>query len=183
MESETAGMAAETILDRGAGVALRGLVPADAGPIALYAGDRRVAWMTGTIPHPYPPGAAEAFVEAARSGRRAEEVWAIDGSGSGREAFMGLIGWRPAIAEIGYWVGPPYWSTGVASAAVETLTRHLLAAGVPRIEAVAFDDNPASARVLEKAGFRPVGPTEGYSVARGAMVPGTRYRLLPEDRR
>ena len=42
---------------------LRRLRPRDAALIALYASDRRVAWTTAVIPHPYPPGAAEAFVE------------------------------------------------------------------------------------------------------------------------
>jgi RimJ/RimL family protein N-acetyltransferase len=49
---------------------LRPLRAADAAQIALHAGDRKVAWMTTRIPHPYPPGAAEAVVERARGAAR-----------------------------------------------------------------------------------------------------------------
>ncbi len=49
---------------------LRPLRASDAGPITLHASDERVARMTAAIPHPYPPGAADAFIEGTLSGRR-----------------------------------------------------------------------------------------------------------------
>ena len=45
---------------------LRPLRNSDVGLLALYAADRRVAEMTTTIPHPFPPGAAEALVARAQ---------------------------------------------------------------------------------------------------------------------
>ena len=57
---------------------LRRLRPRDAGLVALYCSDRRVAWTTASIPHPYPPGAAEGFVErvlARRLGRACPGRW------------------------------------------------------------------------------------------------------------
>ena len=59
---------------------LRPLRPSDAGMIAHYTSDRRVAQGTRAIPHPLPPGAAEDFVARALSPSRTEDVWAIDGS-------------------------------------------------------------------------------------------------------
>ena len=49
---------------------LRRFRPSDAALIELQASDRRVAWMTERVPHPYPPGLAAGFVErvAARPG-------------------------------------------------------------------------------------------------------------------
>jgi len=44
---------------------LRRLRPRDAALIALYSSDRRVGWATSRVPHPYPPGAAEALIERA----------------------------------------------------------------------------------------------------------------------
>ncbi|HVG48411.1 MAG TPA: GNAT family N-acetyltransferase, partial [Rubellimicrobium sp.] len=59
---------------------LRPLRRSDAGLIAHYAGDSRVARGTRSIPHPFPPGAAEALVARATNPARTEDVWALDGT-------------------------------------------------------------------------------------------------------
>jgi RimJ/RimL family protein N-acetyltransferase len=162
---------------------LRPLRPSDAGLIGLYASDARVARMTTSIPHPYPPGAAGAFVAASLSGRRAERTWVMDATPADGAELVGLISVRPAgdgAEEVGYWVGPPFWNTGYASEALAAIVRHRLAAGVRKLSAHVFDDNPVSARVLVRAGFRPDGARAAHSVARGGMVDGRTYVL---DRR
>jgi len=158
---------------------LRPVRPSDAGLIGLYAGDIRVAQMTRSIPHPYPPGAAEAMVERIGEGRWPEEVWAIDRGGE----LIGLISLNPEEGELGYWVAPAFWGVGLASEAVEALTAHLLERrGLAVLTASAFEDNPASIRVLEKAGFVPVGSDEGYSVARRGTAPRRLFRCDPATR-
>jgi hypothetical protein len=62
---------------------LRPVRRSDAGLFAMYAGDRRVAEATRSIPHPLPPGAADAFVTRATSGKSDEDVWVMDGSSTG----------------------------------------------------------------------------------------------------
>ena len=157
---------------------LRPLRASDAGPITLHASDERVARMTAAIPHPYPPGAAEAFVEGTLTGRRAEEVWAIDATPLGGEELIGVIGFMPNPGVLGYWVGPPYWNVGYATEAVTALVAHLLTArGIERLEAAVFTDNPASASVLLNAGFCDIGITSIFSVARGESAPGRTFRL------
>jgi RimJ/RimL family protein N-acetyltransferase len=157
---------------------LRPLRPSDAGPITLHASDARLARMTALIPHPYPPGAAEAFIEATLQGRRGEEVWAIDATPVDGEELIGIIGFRPATRELGYWVGPPYWGAGYATEAVRALVAHLFnARGVEAVEAPVFADNVASVAVLRKAGFRQVGTARVYSVARGEEVESRVFRL------
>ena len=160
---------------------LRPLRPSDAGPMALYAADRRVAWMTTSIPHPYPPGAADAYIASAMRGRLDETVWAIDASPIDGGELVGIIAFRPKADEIGYWVGPPFWNTGYASEALSGLIRHLFAGGVERLAAHVIADNPASAHVLGKAGFVESAPGEQYSVSRGSMVPLRRYSLARAD--
>ncbi|GIX15041.1 MAG: N-acetyltransferase [Paracoccaceae bacterium] len=153
---------------------LRPLRRSDAGPIALYAGDARVARMTTGIPHPYPPGAAEAFIEAALSGRRSGRAWVMDGTPSGAAEMIGLIEARPradGATEIGFWVGPPFWNTGYATEALVALADALAAAGQRRLVAQVFADNPASAQVLIHAGFAETGQGSAFSVARGQTVP------------
>ncbi|MEM7178247.1 MAG: GNAT family protein [Pseudomonadota bacterium] len=159
---------------------LRALRPSDAGPVALYAGDPRVARMTTSIPHPYPPGAAELFVETSTAGRGAEIVWAIDATPIEAAEFVGVIGFRPETSEIGYWIGPPFWNTGYVSEALEAVIDHVFTSvQADKLVEQVFADNPASAHVLEKWGFRSAGTIETYSVARGEMV---ETRLLQLDR-
>lgn len=157
---------------------LRPLRPSDAGPITLHASDARLARMTALIPHPYPPGAAEAFIEATLSGRRDEEVWAIDATPAGGEELVGIAGFRPATGELGYWVGPPYWNAGYATEAVTALVAHLFGPRqVASLSAPVFEDNLPSAAVLAKAGFRETDGTRVYSVARGEEVASRVFRL------
>ena len=153
----------------------------DTGPLALYAGDNRVAAMTTSIPHPYPPGAAEAFVTAILDGRSPETTWVIDATPDDGAEMVGVVGVKRATTELGYWVGPPFWGTGYASEAADLVCRHLLATGVPEITAHAFFDNPASQRVLTRTGFRQMGDTWLHSVARGVEVPALRYRLTLDE--
>jgi RimJ/RimL family protein N-acetyltransferase len=159
------------------GLVLRPLRRSDEGLVTLYAGDRRVAEMTPTIPHPYPPGAAAAFIDRVQHRGRDEDVWAIDGSPRGLAELVGMISLKRLDreqSEVGYWVAPAFWNLGVASAAVQAL----VAANPQRnktIFASVFQDNPASARVLTNAGFEYLGDAETYSVARGAPVPTWTY--------
>ncbi len=156
---------------------LRPLRRSDVGLIELYAGDERVARMTSTIPHPLPPGAAEAYVSRALSEDRDEDIWAMDGGKSGGPELKGIISLRRLDrnqSEVSYWVAPIFWNSGIASQAVEALvsTNPL---GNATMFASVFQDNPASARVLTNCGFEYLGDAESFSVARGATVPTWTY--------
>ena len=63
---------------------LRPLRRSDAGLIAQYCSDPRVARGTATIPHPFPPGTAEAMVDRAGRADRTQDVWALDASAQGQ---------------------------------------------------------------------------------------------------
>jgi len=129
--------------------------------------------MTTSVPHPYPPGAAEAYIEVTLNGRRTEEVWAIDATPSDGEELIGVISYKAAPGELGYWVGPPYWNVGYATESVQAVVAHLFkASGLERLDATVLADNTASAAVLMKAGFRETGHSRNFSVARGETVAG-----------
>lgn len=155
---------------------LRPVRKSDAGLCAMYAGDRRVAEATRSIPHPLPPGAIEAFIARAMAGT-GEKIWVMDGTATGLGEVLGIISLKPmeqgqkdrGQSEIGYWVAPALWNTGIASEAV----RALVAAnplGDRTIFAEVFQDNPGSARVLTNAGFEYLGDAETFSVARNSRV-------------
>ncbi len=156
---------------------LRPLRRSDMGLIEHYAGDERVARMMMTLPHPLPPGTVEAFVARSMAEDRNENVWAMDATKDGGPELIGAVLLKSLDrnqSEIGYWVAPIYWNTGVASLAVQALvdTNPLNSSSM---FASVFQDNPASARVLTNCGFEYLGDAEDYSVARDANVPTWTY--------
>lgn len=151
---------------------MRPLTASDAGLLAFYAGDARVATMTTSIPHPLPPGAAEAMIARAQDPNRTEEVWVLDGQRSNLGEVLGIISLTSLAedrAEIAYWVAPGFWNAGYASEAVETLLA-VNPLGLKTVFGSVFQSNPQSARVLMRAGFEYIGDAEAFSVAQNRMM-------------
>jgi RimJ/RimL family protein N-acetyltransferase len=76
------------------------------------------------------------------------------------EHMIGCVGVQPmkdvysVSAEIGYWVAEPFWGRGIATRAIVAASIYAMETlDHSRIQARVFSSNPASARVLEKAGF------------------------------
>ena len=145
--------------------------PEDVAPMTRLACDYAISCMTTRMPYPYAETDARQFVElVGRQDRRLERTFVIERDGVG---FVGAIGFhQPAGAplEMGYWIGRPYWGQGLASEAAcaamrwadDDWGRRTMVAGH-------FVDNPASARVLIKAGFLYTGePRRAWSRARRA---------------
>lgn len=156
---------------------LRPVRRSDAGLIAMYTGDERVARGTRSIPHPLPPGVTENFVARAMEGARNEDVWIMDGAQNGDREVLGVISLthlERAQSQLGYWVAPAFWNTGIASEAVQALVQANPLAN-RTLFAEVFQDNPASARVLTNAGFEYIGDAESHSIARDANVPTWTY--------
>ena len=138
---------------------LRAFTLADAPSVRRLAGEREVADTTLSIPHPYGEGVAEAWIAslAGEYGRGEQAVFAITEQAT--EALVGAIGLvlRPAHhrAEMGYWVGRPYWGRGYATEAAAAMLHYgFTQLSLNRIHACHFARNPASGRVLEKIGMR-----------------------------
>ena len=156
--------------------------PSDAGPISLYAADRRVAEMLESMPHPYPPGAAEAFIATCLKPDAAEHVWVMDAQKIDGPEFIGVIGVKRAAAapRLGYWVGSPFWNTGYASEAATAVVAAVRDAGAAEIAARIVKTNEASGHVLANAGFQEVGSGEFYGVAAGKMLEHRLFSLVFE---
>lgn len=158
-------------------VTLRPVRISDSGPFSVYAGDERIARMTRTIPHPFPPGAAEAYLDRALDPKRSADIWVMDGTAHGDPEFMGMImldRLDRQQSEVSMWVPPAFWNMGIASGALRAVidaNPH----GAGRLFAEVFQDNPGSARVLTNAGFEYLGDAEAFSVARDANVPTWTY--------
>lgn len=149
---------------------LRAPSPADAGRIAALANDIDIARMTKRMPHPFRMKDAEDFVlqVAAQDPRRAN-TFVIEHEDQGPVGVIGVYEGDDHVPETGYWIGREFWGRGFATEALEGALvwagkrwrRRALVAGH-------FSDNPASGRVLEKAGFLYTGETRtAFSRARG----------------
>lgn len=149
----------------------------DAGLVALYTADKRLAENTRTIPHPLPPRATEVWLSHVTGPDAPGRTWTIDGSDSQLAEVLGVVSLTPVApgrCELEFWIGHGFWNTGFATEAVEALV-----AANPldcrSMVAEAFQDNPGSARVLTNCGFEYLGDAESWSVARNARIPTWTY--------
>jgi ribosomal-protein-alanine N-acetyltransferase len=141
-------------------VALRRLQAADEAALARLANNKRI-WdnLRDYVPFPYSRRDAADFIDLTAQ-EPVPMTFAID-CGGRLSGVVGLVGLRDVYrhtAEIGYWVGEPFWNRGVASAAVGLATRHgTEQLGFRRLHAGVFEHNAASMRVLRKNGYVPEG--------------------------
>jgi RimJ/RimL family protein N-acetyltransferase len=141
-------------------VALRAFTHADAARVQVLAGERAVAETTALIPHPYPDGAAAAWIAAQARDRAAGREYTYAVTAAGDELVLGAIALRPAATEgdnLGYWIGRAYWGRGYATAAARAVIA--LAFTLLELDLVTASHlarNPASGRVLEKCALRPL---------------------------
>ncbi len=157
---------------------------ADARRIGMLSRDRDVARMMSMMPFPQPDICAEGFIliTQARARLGNDHVYAIDLPGEGPIGICGAHGRGAGGVEIGYWLGRPYWGNGFATETARALTAaaHRLARQLKLDPIIAwhFVDNPASGRVLEKAGFVYTGEiAPRFSLARGAKADMRLMRL------
>jgi len=148
----------------------------DAPAIQTLAAAREIALNTLTIPHPYPVGAAEAWVE-----KHADDAFAITLRDSGE--LVGVIGVHPNLehmhGEIGYWIGVPYWGRGYASEATAAIIDYAFGElKLNRVFAEHFGGNPGSGRVMQKAGMTYEGTLRQHHQKWGEFVDVVVYSIL-----
>jgi RimJ/RimL family protein N-acetyltransferase len=130
----------------------------DAPTIRALAGHPDIAATTLNVPHPYPEGAAEAFVQSLIDSRDTSPNVTLGMVRKADGQLMGMISLRPSEefsrAEMGYWIGVPYWGQGYTSEAARRLVDYSFAElGLNRVYATYLSHNIASRRVMEKAGM------------------------------
>lgn len=155
---------------------LRALQDRDAGLISLYVGDERVAMNLAVVPHPYPDGAAEAYIEYSRKDDTDEIIWAIELNGE----LIGVISISrrdTRRGNIGYWLAPQFWGAGFTPEALEAVVKAARKVGFKGLNASVHQGNQGSARVLIKEAFEYCGDSETPSIARGGMVKSWNYQL------
>jgi RimJ/RimL family protein N-acetyltransferase len=156
----------------------------DIESLVLFLNDRDIYDRTSRIPYPYTISDAEQWLNivAKANKRNGQSVnWAI----RQEERVIGAIGLHEFIigqshsADIGYWLGKPFWGKGIMTAVVKAVCSHAFENfGIVRIHAHVFSFNIASSRVLEKCGFEQEGYLRKYFVKDGKYFDAKTYGLL-----
>jgi RimJ/RimL family protein N-acetyltransferase len=143
--------------------------------VAKYLRDR--------FPHPYTEKDARIFLKHVTATGDSSNL-AIDVGGEA----VGAVGFVPGrdierfSAEIGYWLGEDLWGRGIVTEALTLVTEHIFRRqNFLRLFALPFADNPASVRVLEKAGYTYEATLRASSVKYGAPRDQLLYARINEE--
>ena len=159
-------------------ISLSCIGPEDLPAVAKLADNRAIAAMTNNLPHPYTQAHAEQWFDYVQN-HDCEHVFKI----CGRNKLLGVIGLVHETdhcrAELGYWLGEPYWNKGYATEAVSMAVAYAFGVlGVRRIYSRCYAVNAASRRVLEKNGFSQEGCLLQHHECMGVVHDVICYGLL-----
>ncbi len=128
----------------------------DANSLVRYANDREVSkTLRDLFPHPYTISDANEFLTRTIAKAPPENFCIeIDGAAAGGIGIHPQTDVHRFSAQIGYWIGREFWGRGIITEVVTAFVKQAFeTSDLRRIYAFAYSSNPASARVLEKAGF------------------------------
>ena len=164
---------------------LRPLELPDAPLIEQLAGDPLVAVTTLNIPHPYPRGLAVDWIRQLKQYRDTGQHFTFGIIRRLDQQLVGVVGMHPITplsAEIGYWLGVPYWNQGYMTEAVRRILQFgIEEQGQHRIFARHFTINPASGRVMVKAGMRYEGTMRQHICKEGQFYDLACYSILQSE--
>jgi ribosomal-protein-alanine N-acetyltransferase len=163
---------------------IRSFRPADTGSLTKHINSYRIARNMAAIPHPYSLQDAETWIGIATN-RVPQTHFAIainDDVVGGIGVEIGdprSLSGSDHCAEIGYWLGESFWGWGIMSEAVPALTEWAFAElHLVRLHAAVYARNPASARILEKAGYEYEGRLRARYFRDGEYIDGLLYAKL-----
>lgn len=161
---------------------LRPFTQADAPAVQKLAGAYEVALNTLLIPHPYPDGAAEAWIATHEEDWRENRIHHFALDDGELVGATGLIMKEPGIAEIGYWIGVPFWNRGYASESSRELLRYgFEECDLRRIFAGHYVRNGASGRVMQKIGMKYEGTLRQHVLKWGEYLDIAFYGILRDE--
>ena len=163
---------------------VRSFRPDDAASSARNGNNRKI-WLNlrDRFPHPFTEAEGAAYITRTLA-QPNPTSFAIDVGGEA----VGGISLHPGSdierlsAELGYWLGEPYWGRGITTAAIVLVTGYAFTElGFIRVFAVPFARNPASCRVLEKAGYVREGVMRQSAIKGGVIEDQYMYAALKRD--
>lgn len=163
---------------------IREWAPSDEAALVKYADDRRV-WINldDIFPHPYTVSDARSWIATAGVKPVTNFAIATDGEAIGGIGLKMLKDIHRRTAEVGYWLGQPFWGRGIATAALGRIVEFAFGEfDLVRLQALVFEYNSRSARVLEKNGFSLEGRLVNGVTKDGRTVDALLYALTRDVR-
>jgi [ribosomal protein S5]-alanine N-acetyltransferase len=163
-------------------IVLRPLQKTDNVALANLANNKNI-WnnIRDAMPHPYTEANADFFIDLVQK-ENPNHILAIESEG----VFCGLIGLHRQndvyrlSAELGYWIGEPFWGKGIGTKAVELMVKHGFEnLELNRIYAGVYGFNLASMHVLEKCGFEKEGILRKAVIKNNIVLDEHRYAIFP----
>jgi RimJ/RimL family protein N-acetyltransferase len=135
------------------------------------------------FPHPYTRADADSWIAHASAENPVTNfALIVDGQAVGGIGFIRQDDVARRSVELGYWLGEPYWGRGIVTDAVRAISEFIFANfDVCRIYAIVFESNPASVRVLEKAGFVCEGRQRRAVTKNGETLDSLMYARVKEQ--
>ncbi len=165
-------------------IALRKFDTSDEARLAELGNNKKI-WdnVRDYFPHPYTLEDARAFIQLVQA-ENPMTTFAI----TFRNEFVGVAALILKLdvyrrsAEIGFWIGEPYWNNGITSKAVELIIEFgFNKLDLIRIDTGVFEFNKASCRVLEKCGFEFEGIFKNSIIKNEIIINELRYAKLKQE--
>jgi len=165
---------------------LRAFNLSDAPEVQHLAGAKEIASVTLHIPHPYKDGVAELWISSHQGAFDRGESVALAVTLRADGTLIGAVSLSldqtHERAELGYWIGVPYWGQGYCTEAARAMVNYgFEVLGLHRIHASHFASNPASGRVMQKLGMTREGCLRHHVKKWGAFEDLVCYGLLREE--
>ncbi|MEL7228695.1 MAG: GNAT family N-acetyltransferase [Pseudomonadota bacterium] len=155
---------------------LRPPLDVDAEPMAMALANPNTARMLTNVPNPYGVEDALQFIRSTKEDGAYFSIY--------RQRFLGMVSIRPAHghkANLGFWLEEPSWGQGYMSEASRAVVSwYFSKTGIEAIQSGYYEDNSASAAVLNKLGFQPTGETRHDNATRKTSVKTISMELTQE---
>lgn len=165
---------------------LRPFKMSDAPVVATLANDKDIATNTENLPYPYLEHHAIDWIRAHQHMYDENHMLTLAITLAKKGEIIGAIGLEFTKnynhAELGYWLGKPYWGNGYATEATKRLIHYgLVELNLHRIHAIHLKKNPHSGKVLQKLGMKYEGTLREHIMKWGEYLDAECYGILRSE--
>lgn len=166
---------------------LRPFTFGDAKQVQVLAGHALIAATTGTIPHPYLDGMAEAWIESQNELFLAGKVVQFAAVSKGSGDLIGNVSLfdiskEHGRAEVGYWIAVDEWGKGYGTEVARAAMKYgLEVLKLNKITARYISTNEASGKIMERLGMKREGLFRQHARKNGVLVDVVHFGLLANE--